>query len=71
LPKECITGKGRNKDRIDARDVLCYWSAMELGIAMAELAKTLDLTPAAIRYVVTRGEITARENNYTLSNLTL
>lgn len=66
LPKEYITGKGRHKDRVNARDLLCYWSAIELGIPMSELAKKLDMTIAAISYAVKRGEITARENNYTL-----
>jgi len=66
LEKEYITGKGRQKDRVKARDLLCYWSAIELGIPMAELAKKLDMTLAAISYAVKRGEITAKENNYTL-----
>jgi hypothetical protein len=50
-----------NPDRND-----CYWSAIELGIPMAELVKKLDMTLAAISYAVKRGEITAKENNYTL-----
>jgi hypothetical protein len=33
---------------------------------MAELAKKLDMTLAAISYAVKRGEIRARENNYTM-----
>jgi REP element-mobilizing transposase RayT len=66
LQKEYITGKGRQKDRVKARDLLCYWSAIELGIPMAELAKKLDMTLAAISYAAKRGEITAKKNNYTL-----
>ncbi len=66
LHKKYITGKGRQRDRVNARDLLCYWSAIELGIPMAELAKKLDMTLAAISYAVRRGEITAKENKYTL-----
>ncbi len=45
LEKEYITGKGRQQDRVMARDLLCYWAAIELGMSMVDLARRLDLTP--------------------------
>jgi len=56
LEKDYITGKGRQKERVEARDVLCYWSVMELGIPMANLAKGLGVTTSAVSYAVQRGE---------------
>ena len=56
LDKEYITGKGRQQDRVQARDLVCYWCAIKLGMTMAELARKLDLTLAAVSYAVNRGE---------------
>jgi len=41
LKKEYITGKGRQKKRVEARGMLCYWSVLELGIPMAILRSDL------------------------------
>jgi len=57
-----LSGKaGRQADRVRARDLLCYGCAVELGMTMAELARRLELTPAAVSHAVRRGEKTARE----------
>ena len=53
-------------DRVHARDLVCYWSSIELGIPMAELARKLDLTIAAVSYAVKRGEEIAKETGYHL-----
>jgi REP element-mobilizing transposase RayT len=66
LEKDYITGRGRQKDRVEARDLLCYWCAMELGISMADLAKKLGMTISAVSYAVQRGEKTAKEGDYQL-----
>ena len=61
LEKDYITGRGRQRDRVRARDILCYWCAIELGIPMADLAKRLDMTLAAVSYAIKMGEKTAKE----------
>jgi putative transposase len=61
-----IVGKGRQADRVDARDLLCYACAVELGMSMAELARRLGLTLAAVSHAVKRGEKTARETGWGL-----
>jgi hypothetical protein len=33
VEKDYITGRGRQKDRVRVRDLLCYWSVVELGIS--------------------------------------
>jgi len=61
LEKDYITGRGRQRDRVRARDLLCYWCAIELRIPMADLSKRLDMTLAAVSYAVKRGEKIAKE----------
>jgi len=66
VEKEYITGKGRQKDRVRARDLLCYWTVVELGMPMVDLARKCDITPAAVSYAVQRGEKIAKEQGYQL-----
>jgi hypothetical protein len=61
LEKHYITGKGRRRDR---GDLLCYWSAAESGRSTVDIAGRLELTPAAIRRAVQRGEKTVKEEGY-------
>jgi len=64
--KDHITGRGRQKDRVRARDLLCYWTVVELGMPMVDLARKFDITPAAVSYAVQRGEKVAKERDYQL-----
>ena len=66
LEKEYITGRGRQKERVRARDLLCYWAVVELGMSMVDLAREFDITPAAVSYAVQRGEKLAKEMDYQL-----
>jgi len=61
-----IIGKGRQRDRVGARDLLCYWCAVELEIPMADLARRLNLTLAAVSFAVKRGEKAAKEAGWRL-----
>ncbi len=36
LEKDYITGKGRQRDRVTARDLVCDWCAAELGMSMVD-----------------------------------
>jgi hypothetical protein len=42
VEKEYITGRGRQKDRVRERDLLCYWTVVELGMPMVDLARKFD-----------------------------
>lgn len=64
LDKDYITGKGRQSDRVMARDLICYFSVNELGMTMVDLARRFDMTPAAVSIAVQRGEKLAKDNNY-------
>jgi len=66
MERDYITGRGRQKDRGVARDLLCYWAVVELGMPMVDLARRFDITPAAVSYAVQRGEKMAKEEGYQL-----
>ena len=57
-----IGKKKRQRDRVWARDLLCYWCAIELGIPVADLAKRLDLTLAAVSCAIKRGDMIAKQS---------
>ena len=50
------------------REILCYWCAIEVGIPMADLAKRLDMTLAAVSYAVKRRENSTKEAGYHLDD---
>ena len=59
---------GKEKRRVAARSVLCYWAARELSISMVELGRRFKLSAAAVSLSVQRGEKIARQNNYLLTD---
>jgi len=66
LEKGYITGRRRQRARVRARDLLCYWCGIELRIPMADLSKRLDMTLAAVSCAVERGEKIAKKEGYHL-----
>ncbi len=66
LEKDYITGRGRQKERVKARDLVCYWSVVELGMSMVDVARRFDIMPAAVSYSVQRGEKMAKKEGYQL-----
>jgi len=46
--------------------MLCYWSVIELGMTMVDVARICALTPAAVSCAVQRGEKMAKERNFHL-----
>ena len=61
-----VTAPGKERTRVKARSLLCYWAARQLGISMAELSRKLNISAAAVTLSVKRGEKIAQDNNYTL-----
>jgi REP element-mobilizing transposase RayT len=64
-PREVVV-RGRQKRKVGARSLLCYWAVRELGLPLTELARRLGLSPPGVSYAVQRGETLARENQYVL-----
>ena len=63
---EDIFSKSRQKIKVKARSLFCYWASRELGIPLTELARQLGISAPAVSYAVKRGEMIARENGYQL-----
>ncbi len=61
-----VLAPGKEKLRVQARSLLCFWAARELGITMAELSRKLKISPPAVTLSVKRGENIARDGNFTL-----
>lgn len=46
--------------------LLCYWTVVELGMTIVDLARNFGITPAAVSYAFQRGEKMAKEKDYDL-----
>ena len=66
LDQSEIWAPGKERKRVNARSLLCYWAVREVGFRMAELSKRLNLSLAGISLAVQRGEKIAIEGNYCL-----
>jgi len=62
-----IMTKGRRKQQVEARSLLCYWAVSELGMGVTELARAIGMTPSAVGYAVSRGKGTAEAKGYWLA----
>ncbi|MFC1886825.1 transposase [Thermodesulfobacteriota bacterium] len=60
--------KGKQRKRVKARSLFCYWAVREVGFSLTELALRLDISVAGVGYSVERGEMIALDNNYQLIN---
>jgi hypothetical protein len=63
---EEVLTKGRQRLRVSARDLFCFWAVREMGNSLVSLAMRLGMSPAGIGYAVQRGEALAAENGYRL-----
>lgn len=53
-PEE-VWAEGKVRRIVEARSLLCYWAARELGIPMSELARKLGISPPSVSESVARG----------------
>jgi len=61
-----IRAEGKERRRVAARSLLCYWAVRDLGISMAELSRQLKLSISGISLSVKRGEKIAQDKDYKL-----
>jgi hypothetical protein len=61
-----LQGPRKERLRVKARSLLCFWASKELGISMAELSRELQISLSAVGVSVKRGEKIALDNNYKL-----
>ena len=63
---EDVMRPGKERWRVRARSLFCYWAVLELGISMTAMAKEIGLSVAAISKAVQRGEQYADQAGYSL-----
>jgi hypothetical protein len=61
-----VFSRGRQRNRVEARSLLCYWAVRELGMTGADLARSFRMAPSAVSYAVKRGEALAEIKRYRL-----
>jgi REP element-mobilizing transposase RayT/lambda repressor-like predicted transcriptional regulator len=66
-PSEIWAG-GKERKRVRARSLLCYWAVQELGMSMAELSRTLRLSSSGVSLSVKRGAQLVKEERLVLLN---
>ncbi len=63
-----IFSPGKNRSRVRARSLLCFWATRELGITLAELSRRTRISQSSISMSVHRGEQIVEREGYSLSN---
>ncbi len=61
-----LKGPSKERLRVKARSLLCFWASKELGVSMAELSRELQISLSAVGQSVKRGEKIARNHDYKL-----
>jgi REP element-mobilizing transposase RayT len=64
-----IWAPGKERSRVNARSLLCYWAVRDLGISMAELSRRFGLSLSGVSQSVKRGERLALANGYKLIDI--
>jgi len=57
---------GRQKLKMNARSLTCFWAVRELGMTLTELARTFKMSVPGIGYAVVRGEKLAQDRGLRL-----
>ncbi len=66
IKEEDVFSKGRQKEKVRARSLLCYWAVREAGMSLRTLAGRLGISGPGVGYAVERGAALVRENHYVL-----
>jgi len=64
-----IWAPGKERKRVNARSLLCYWAVRDLGISMAEVSRRLGLSPSGVSQSVKRGEKLVQGKAYRLTDM--
>ena len=63
-----IFSPGKDRSRVYARSLLCFWAVRQLGISMAELSRRTRISQSSISKSVQRGEQIVEKEGYSLLN---
>lgn len=64
IEKEDLYSKSRQKLRVEARSVFCYWAVRELGAEGTRIAKRLNMSQPGVAYAVKKGEKIVKDNGF-------
>ena len=64
-----VWATGKERIRVEARSLLCYWAVRDLGINMAELSRRLNLSLSGVSLSVKQGERIVQEKGFKLIDL--
>ena len=62
-----VFAAGKNRQRVRARSLLCYFAVRQCGMTMVSLSNRLGISQMAVSQSVQRGEKIALENNFRLT----
>lgn len=68
ISEDELCAKGRRKDKVEARDILCFWAVSELSMSCTEVARRLGMSQPGVGYAVNRGKKAALESDYRLQD---
>ena len=68
ITEEEVFSRGRQKMKVKARCMLCYWAVREAGMSIRTLAKQLGISAPGVGYAVERGATIVRENQFELTS---
>ena len=68
IPVDMVWERSRRPQVVKARDLVCYWAHIELGVTITALAKQFGLSQPTVSIAVRRGEKHAKKNQYALMN---
>ena len=63
---EDVIDSERDRKRIQARSILCFWATDQLGVSQTQLGQILNLTQPAISYAVRRGKAITESKSYVI-----
>ncbi len=66
ISKHEIYLPGKERGRVRARSLLCYFAARQVCVSQAELCRLFKISPAAVTFAVRRGEELATREGYSL-----
>lgn len=66
LKPDEVLAEGKYKRTVEARSIVCFWAARELGISQGFLAREFNVSQPAVSLAIRRGQKLVEQCNYTL-----
>jgi REP element-mobilizing transposase RayT len=67
ISKDQVLAAGKYKQAVEARSMVCYWAARELGTGQSELARRFGISQPAVSLAIKKGAQLITEKGYSLT----